>query len=164
MGQYKVPQNVETEDKLVGPFSLRQLIYLAIAIGWAFIIYRIFKSQWVIMVFLILPVSGFFGVLGVAQREEQSFESYLSAVIRYNLVPRRRMWNKELSPDINTGAIQDPSLNEKEEELNDVPTKGELQQLAHVLDTHKPTNVVDSPQNSTKDSNRIDNLAKRIVR
>ena len=40
MAVYKVPQDVEAEDKLLGPFSMRQFIYLiiaamGIAIGWA---------------------------------------------------------------------------------------------------------------------------------
>jgi hypothetical protein len=39
MAVYKVPQDVEAEDKLIGPFSFRQFIYLIIvagagAIGW----------------------------------------------------------------------------------------------------------------------------------
>ncbi len=31
MAVYKVPQDVEAEDKLLGPFSMRQFIYLIIA-------------------------------------------------------------------------------------------------------------------------------------
>lgn len=33
MAQYKVPQDVEADDKLLGPFSFRQFIYLLIAGG-----------------------------------------------------------------------------------------------------------------------------------
>lgn len=31
MASYKVPQDVEADDKLIGPFSFRQFIYLGIA-------------------------------------------------------------------------------------------------------------------------------------
>ena len=31
MATYKVPQDVEAEDKLLGPFTFRQFIYLLIA-------------------------------------------------------------------------------------------------------------------------------------
>jgi hypothetical protein len=39
MATYKVPQDVEADDKLIGPFSFRQFIYLiivalAIALAW----------------------------------------------------------------------------------------------------------------------------------
>ncbi|TAL14698.1 hypothetical protein EPN95_02230, partial [Patescibacteria group bacterium] len=30
MAQYKVPQDVEADDKLIGPFSFRQFVYLII--------------------------------------------------------------------------------------------------------------------------------------
>lgn len=33
MAQYKVPQDVEADDKLLGPFSFRQFVYLLVAGG-----------------------------------------------------------------------------------------------------------------------------------
>ena len=33
MAQYKVPQDVEADDKLIGPFSFRQFVYLLVAAG-----------------------------------------------------------------------------------------------------------------------------------
>lgn len=161
MGQYKVPQNVETEDKLVGSFTLRQLIYMAIAIGWGFLIYRIFKSNIPIMIVLMLPISGFFFVLGVARKEEQSFESYLAAVLRFYFVDKKRVWNKELSADINTGAIQDPSLKDDEVQLNTVPTKGQLKQIANILDTRE--RFEETSQGPNIPLTRDDANATRIV-
>lgn len=32
MASYKVPQDVEADDKLIGPFSFRQFIYLVIVV------------------------------------------------------------------------------------------------------------------------------------
>ena len=43
MAQYKVPQDVEADDKLIGPFSFRQFVYLLIAGGLDF---RIIKPNW----------------------------------------------------------------------------------------------------------------------
>ncbi len=37
--QFLVPQFIETEDKVVGPFSIRQFIYVAIAGGFCFMLY-----------------------------------------------------------------------------------------------------------------------------
>ena len=36
MGQYRVPQDVEAEDKILGPFSFRQFVYLMIGVGTGF--------------------------------------------------------------------------------------------------------------------------------
>ena len=35
MGQYKVPQNVEAEDKILGPLTFKQFIYALMGFGWA---------------------------------------------------------------------------------------------------------------------------------
>ena len=37
--QFQVPQFIETEDRVVGPFSIRQFIYVAIAGGFCFMLY-----------------------------------------------------------------------------------------------------------------------------
>ena len=44
MGTYKVPQNVEAEDKILGPLSLKQFIYALIGLGWGFLTFAILKS------------------------------------------------------------------------------------------------------------------------
>ena len=37
MAEHKVPQDVEAEDKLIGPFSFRQFVYLMVAVGAGFL-------------------------------------------------------------------------------------------------------------------------------
>ena len=34
MAVYRVPQDVEAEDKLLGPFSFKQFVFLIIAVGF----------------------------------------------------------------------------------------------------------------------------------
>ena len=61
MAIYKVIQDIEA-DKLVGPFSLRQFIYAAIAIVSAFIAYKLaYLSPFILLPFA--PVVILFGVL-----------------------------------------------------------------------------------------------------
>ena len=63
MAVYKVPQNVEAEDKLLGPFSFRQFIYLVISvvgIAIAWVMFSIFPPLVVIplpfiIIFVFLP-------------------------------------------------------------------------------------------------------------
>ena len=99
MGQYKVPQNVESEDKLIGPLSMKQFIYALIGLGWGFLMWRIFSiggTAGIPFMFLtILPISGFMFLIAFGRREEQSFENYLIALIRFNVMPRKRLWMKD---------------------------------------------------------------------
>ena len=94
MAVYKVPQDVEADDKLIGPFSFRQFIYLIVvvgagAIGW-------FLSQLFLPLFVIvLPVILLFGALALPLRKDQPMETYLAAIVSFYLKPRKRMW----SPD-----------------------------------------------------------------
>src|SRR6478672_8560948 len=94
MAVYKVPQDVEADDKLIGPFSFRQFIYLLIVAGAGFIGY--FLSQLFLPLFVIvLPVILLFGALALPLRKDQPMETYLAAIVSFYLKPRRRLW----SPD-----------------------------------------------------------------
>ena len=94
MAVYKVPQDVEAEDKLIGPFSFRQFIYLivvAIAGFVGFVLAQILLP----LAIIVLPVILLFGALALPLRKDQPMETYLLAVIRFYLKPKRRMWDPE---------------------------------------------------------------------
>jgi hypothetical protein len=94
MAVYKVPQDVEADDKLLGPFSFRQFIYLiivavAIAIGWG--LSRLFIPLAIIP----LPIVLFFGVLALPLRKDQPMEIYMAAIVSFYLKPRKRLWKAD---------------------------------------------------------------------
>ncbi len=94
MATYKVPQDVEADDKLIGPFSFRQFIYLvvvAICIGLAFGLYRVFPG----LVVIPMPIALFFLVLALPLKKDQPFEVYLAALVHFALKPKMRMWEPE---------------------------------------------------------------------
>ena len=43
MATYKVPQDVEAEDKLLGPFTFRQFIYLLVSAGGIAVIFGLLQ-------------------------------------------------------------------------------------------------------------------------
>lgn len=91
MAVYKVAQDVEADDKLIGPFSFRQFVYLiivAISIALAWGLSRLFIGLAVIP----LPIILFFGALALPLRKDQPMEIYLGALLSYYLKPRRRTW------------------------------------------------------------------------
>ncbi len=148
MAQYKVPQNVESEDKLLGPLTMKQFIYAVIGIGWAFLIWRILLpggiSAYPFMFLLIFPVTGFMLLLAFGRREEQSFENYLIALIRFTVMPRKRVWMKDMQ--LGEAIIDAPPppkpTDPTAQDIQQVHSR--LQQLALVVDTrghYKPTDV-----------------------
>ena len=139
MGQYKVPQNVESEDRLLGPLTMKQFIYAIIGLGWGFLIWRILSPGGTaaipIMLLLIVPVSGFMLLLAFGKREEQSFENYLIALIRFNVVPRKRIWLKDdFKGEVIIDAPPPPKpMAPTKEDIAHVHSR--LQQLSLVVDT-----------------------------
>ena len=91
MAQYKVPQDVEADDKLIGPFSFRQFVYLLIAgglVALAIFLYQLFP----LLVIIPLPFVLFFVVLALPLRKDQPMETYLAAIVSYYLKPHKRIW------------------------------------------------------------------------
>lgn len=131
---YKVPQDVEAEDKLIGPFSFRQFIYLivvAIAGFVGFVLAQILLP----LAIIVLPVILLFGALALPLRKDQPMETYLLAVIRYYLKPKRRMWDPEGATshiDITTPPAQERSLTK---DFDQETAQQRLDYLARVMDS-----------------------------
>lgn len=94
MATYKVPQDVEADDKLIGPFSFRQFIYLIIvamagALAWAL------GNLFIGLAIIPLPVIIFFGALALPLRKDQPMEIYMAAMVSFYLKPRQRLWDPE---------------------------------------------------------------------
>lgn len=134
MAQYKVPQDVEAEDKLIGPFSFRQFIYLgvvALCAAVMFGLWQLFPG----LIIVPLPFAVLFLVLALPLRKDQPMETYLTAVIRFYLKPRKRLWQPEGSMGLVT--IVAPKVAEVQltKSVGGVAAAQQLQYLAQVVDT-----------------------------
>ncbi len=136
MAVYKVPQDVEADDKLIGPFSFRQFIYLiivAISMAGSWGLSQLFIPLAIIP----LPIIVFFGALALPLRKDQPMEAYLSAVVSfYFLKSRKRFWQPDgidsfitIIPPKDADKILTKDLNEDE-------ATRRLGYLADLVDTH----------------------------
>ncbi len=94
MASYKVAQDVEAEDKLLGPFSFRQFIYLVIAAMAGILAYGLF-TLFAPLVIIPMPIVLFFVVLALPLRKDQPMEVYLAALVSYYVKPRKRLWQPD---------------------------------------------------------------------
>jgi hypothetical protein len=78
MAVYKVPQDVEAEDKLIGPFSFRQFIYLIVAALGIFMAWAL-SQVFIGLLILPLPIVFAFLALALPLRKDQPMETYLQA-------------------------------------------------------------------------------------
>ena len=135
MAVYKVPQDVEAEDKLLGPFSFKQFIFLIIAIMALGMMYAL--SQIVLPLALLpLPIAILFGTLALPLRKDQPMEVYLAAVISFMTKPKRRLWQ----PDGIESLIEvtAPKVDEKQygKGYNQEEVQRRLSYLANLVDSH----------------------------
>lgn len=94
--QYKVPQNVQREDHIVGPLTLKQLIICGVG---GFITYGIYSSlarwylwiTWLPPVFIVAAITIAFAFI---RPLDLSFGKWILRWIEFSLLPRRRIWVK----------------------------------------------------------------------
>lgn len=134
MATYKVIQDIEAEDKLVGPFSLRQFIYLMIVAVSLFIGYRLSLVSW-FLPFLLLPHTIFFALLAAPFGANQSSEVWLLAKIRFLVKPRRRVWDQTGVKELVT--ITAPKKVERAltKDLSQAEVHSRLEALANTIDS-----------------------------
>lgn len=133
MGQYKVPQNVESEDKILGPLSLKQFIYAMIGVGWGLLTFAILGKVIVLWLIVGLPVTLALLALGLYQREDQPLETYLLAVFSFIGRPKVRLWEKE--PVAEVFKLQPPPPKPEIAHRDPREVRGQLSKLANIVDT-----------------------------
>ena len=133
MGTYKVPQNVESEDKILGPLSMKQFIYAIIGLGYGFVTFALFHNFIPLWIIVGVPPMLFMLALGLYQREDQPLETYVLAVAQYFVRPRIRLWHKE--PIAEVFRIQPPPPKPQALVRDPTQVRSQLEQLAGVVDT-----------------------------
>lgn len=91
MAQYKVPQDVEADDKLLGPFTFRQFVYLLIAGGLIALAVGLFQLH-PLLAILPVPPTLLLLALSLPLKKDQPMETYLAALITFYIKPRKKLW------------------------------------------------------------------------
>lgn len=94
MAEHKVPQDVEAEDKLIGPFSFRQFMFLLVALGAGFVAFFLGRIS-IPLALIPAPFSLFFLVIALPLRKDQPTEVYVAALVRYAFAPRLKVWQAD---------------------------------------------------------------------
>ncbi len=137
MATYKVLQDIEAEDKFVGPLTLKQFILACITLvcGWVCVFF-IQHHIWFLTLPLI-PVMLFSAFLAIPWGRDQPTETWLLAKVRFFLKPRNRIWDQTGMRELVTitapkRAAQQFSGNN----LSQTEVKSRLRALADTIDSH----------------------------
>lgn len=136
--QYKVPQNIDLEDKIVGPFTMKQFLYLLICggviYGWWNYVNSLNEIYYINLMptFLALAIPvGLFGFcMAVVKVNDRPFEIFLLGVFKFLASPKQRMWIDNYKPK--ETIILD--ANQPVEEKNQAKDTRSLDDLAKALE------------------------------
>jgi len=94
--QYKIPQNVGIEDKIVGPFSLRQLIILAIGGGISYVLFAITSKFYElnILEYILIVIPALLALaIAMLKIHNVTFGKYILLMLEFAIKPKKRMWD-----------------------------------------------------------------------
>lgn len=140
--QYKVPQDVQRADRIIGPLTLRHMIIIGAGGGFAYVVYTAlarsyFWEVWLPPVAIILVVTALFAFVKIFNL---SFGKFLLMFIEYNMLPRKRKWMKSSGEIFISGPPQkSPTKVEKKSEAKvekTAATMNKLEDLSHMLDSY----------------------------
>lgn len=119
--QFRVPQFIEVEDKLFGPLTFRQFLYLIGCAALAFVIWTLIPIKFIALL-LALPVLAFGVALAFVQINNKPFLFTLEAAFNYYIKSKLYIWKKvpkignvekvEEEEEVSTSSLFVPRLSE----------------------------------------------------
>jgi hypothetical protein len=94
MATYKVLQDIEAEDKLIGPLTLRQFIYALVAAFNGYLTFMVISKGVAFMAAIFLPLTIVTLFFAWPWSRDQPTEVWALAKIRFLVKPRIRIWNQ----------------------------------------------------------------------
>lgn len=140
MATYKVLQDIEADDKLLGPLSLKQFIFAAVFVGMGFVQFLIITSpapafvKVPLIVALVLPML-LFGFLAAPIGRDQPSEVWLLARLNFLFKPRQRIWNQDGISDLVTITAPKREVHVYTDGLSQTEVKSRLHALANTVDS-----------------------------
>ena len=91
--QFRVPQFIDIEDKVFGPFTLKQFGYIVGAGGLSFLIWTFIPIKF-FAVLVIIPVAGLFLALAFVKFNNRSFADLLESAFTYYTGSKIYTWKQ----------------------------------------------------------------------
>lgn len=134
---YKIPQNVDLEDKIFGPLTLKQFLIAMGAGLTTFISFSIFYTAAPFLFWAITAVAWVVAAAFIFVRpNDQPFSKFIFSFIWFATKPSRRAWKR--IPSLGEVTFRDESdvpKVSKRREPSESEVRSKLQHLAHVVDT-----------------------------
>jgi len=91
--KFEVPQFIEIEDQIFGPFTWRQFVYLAGGGGIAAVLFLI--APFIVFVFIGVPIGALAAALAFFPVNNQPFSRFLESFYNYLLGNKLYLWQQK---------------------------------------------------------------------
>lgn len=91
--RFQVPQFIEVEDKIFGPLTFKQFIYVAGGAGVCVVLF-IFLPKF-LAILISLPVAIFSAALAFYKVNDKPFINMVESFVKYTLTDKLFIWKKE---------------------------------------------------------------------
>ncbi len=133
--RFQVPQFIEVEDKIFGPLTFRQFIYLAGGAGLSFILWTLLPT--LIAIPAILAGGGLAAAFAFYKYNGRPFVFFVQSWLSYTLGNKLYLWRKE-SKKVTSSAGPAPSGAGGERLVVPKLSQGKLKDIAWSLDVQNP--------------------------
>lgn len=122
---YQVPQYIDIEDKIVGPFTLKQFIYLLIGAGVLFLLYTFLKFSAFIIVGSPIAI---FSILMAFYKPSGNikFGKFVAGFLKFIGKPNIYTWKKKPSKKEEEPL---PKIIKKAETKKQIPEENKLEEI-----------------------------------
>lgn len=135
MATYKLIQDIEAEDHILGPLTLRQFIYGLVAAFFYYICFILISKHVPILLILFLPIAIFLTFFAFPFKRDQPTEVWALAKLRFFLKPRRRVWSQSGIKDLVTITAPKKEEHHETKGLSESEVQNRLKSLALMIDT-----------------------------
>ncbi len=138
--QYKVPQNVGIEDKIVGPLTLRQLIILSVGLGTSYVLFailnRIYELNIIEYTIILIPAI-IAALAALVKVNDVTFTKYLLLMTEFSIKPKKRVWDHRGILNITDPDLSQKTPEKKKPETTEVQEKAQpnLADIGKMLDS-----------------------------
>ncbi|MBY0376507.1 PrgI family protein [Patescibacteria group bacterium] len=92
--QFKVPQFLEIEDKIFGPFTFKEFVYLAGGAGVCFVLFKLLGLLWGLIPIII--VASLSALLTFYKPNNKPFINMLESMFRYTFDSKLYIWKRRV--------------------------------------------------------------------
>ncbi|MBU1118629.1 PrgI family protein [Patescibacteria group bacterium] len=131
--QYAIPQFVDIEDRVIGPLTIRQFLFI---LGGGLITtagYTVFDLS--LFIFSGIILMGIACTFAFVKINGQKFEKFLVNFILFSTNPKVRLWAKDTSAKLQTLSNAERRTVTLKTEYKEEVTRSKLHELSVLLDT-----------------------------